>query len=142
MVEVVMVRSLSSMVSLRLQQCSEHGGDQQGGKQGTGHKCGPYILLPLGGGGLGGGLRYGGGAGLDGPVGGDGGVGGEHGGGGHLTAAHRLGVPAVKGVTRHGRLLGRALQFAGQVRVGDHGRADAALGIHTNGVHVLFLFAR
>ena len=29
----------------------------------------------------------------------------------------------------------------GQVRVGDHSRADAALGIHTNGVHVLFLFA-
>ena len=129
------------MVSLRLQQCSEHGGDQQGGKQGTGHKGRAYILLPLGGGRLGGGLRHGRSTDLGSPVGVDGGVGGEHGGGGHLAAAHRLGVPAVKGVARHGRLLGRALQFAGQVRVGYHGGADAALGIHTNGVHVLFLFA-
>ena len=86
-------------------------------------------------------LRHGRSTGLGSPVGVDGGVGGEHGGGGHLAAAHRLGVPAIKGVARHGRLLGRALQLAGQVRVGYHGGADAALGIHTNGVHVLFLFA-
>lgn len=84
MVEVVMVRSLSSMVSLCLQQCSEHGGDQQGSKQGTGHKGRAYILLPLGGGRLGGGLRHGRSTGLGSPVGVDGGVGGEHGGGGHL----------------------------------------------------------
>ena len=116
MVEVVIVRSLSSMVSLRLQRCSEHGGDQQGSKQGTGYKCRPYILLPLGGGRRGGGLRHSG-AGLGSPVSVDGSIGGEHGGGGHFAAAHRLGVPAVKGVARHGRLLGRALQLAGQVRV-------------------------